>query len=212
MGIVTNRRRVMGGKPLPYDSVVEYLESTGTQWIDTMYVPQSTTSIDILVKIISAPNAFSPLAYCGDLYYSRNTFGAAFNKNATRLNLYYGTKYNVYCGVVNVGDEVQFMMNINNATLINITTSNTYNVSIGGTYQIGSRTLYLLNGNTNTADLKKPSSMQIKSAVLKENNTLVRDFIPVRVGQVGYMYDRVSRQLFGNAGTGAFIVGPDVNN
>ena len=37
----------------------------------------------------------------------------------------------------------------------------------------------------------------------------VRDFIPVRVVTVGYMYDRVSGQLFGNAGTGAFIIGPD---
>lgn len=26
---------------------------------------------------------------------------------------------------------------------------------------------------------------------------------------VGYMYDRVSGELFGNAGTGAFVIGPD---
>ena len=35
--------------------------------------------------------------------------------------------------------------------------------------------------------------------------------IPVRVGQVGYMYDRVSGQLFGNQGTGNFILGEDKN-
>ena len=35
------------------------------------------------------------------------------------------------------------------------------------------------------------------------------DIIPVRVGDVGYLYDRVSGQLFGNSGTGEFIVGPD---
>ena len=35
------------------------------------------------------------------------------------------------------------------------------------------------------------------------------DFLPVRVVTVGYMYDRVSGQFFGNAGTGAFIIGPD---
>lgn len=29
-----NRRRVYG-EPVPYDAKVEYLESTGTQWIDT---------------------------------------------------------------------------------------------------------------------------------------------------------------------------------
>jgi hypothetical protein len=36
-----------------------------------------------------------------------------------------------------------------------------------------------------------------------------RDFVPVRVGQVGYLYDRVSGTLYGNAGTGNFTVGPD---
>lgn len=40
----------------------------------------------------------------------------------------------------------------------------------------------------------------------------ILDLIPVRVGNVGYMYDKVSGQLFGNAGTGDFILGPDVNN
>ena len=35
------------------------------------------------------------------------------------------------------------------------------------------------------------------------------NLIPVRVGQVGYMYDTVSGQLFENSGTGSFIVGPD---
>lgn len=38
----------------------------------------------------------------------------------------------------------------------------------------------------------------------------VRDFIPVRVGQTGYLYDRVSGQLFGNLGSGDFILGPDI--
>lgn len=36
------------------------------------------------------------------------------------------------------------------------------------------------------------------------------DLISVRVGQVGYMYDKVSGQLFGNAGTGTFVLGNKV--
>ena len=40
-------------------------------------------------------------------------------------------------------------------------------------------------------------------------DTLSIDLIPVRVGQVGYMYDKISGQLFGNSGTGNFILGPD---
>ena len=47
-----------------------------------------------------------------------------------------------------------------------------------------------------------------------QNESLVRDFIPVRftneLGQSeGAMYDRVSRRLFRNAGTGAFLYGAD---
>ena len=41
---------------------------------------------------------------------------------------------------------------------------------------------------------------------------IVLDLIPVRVGNVGHMYDRVSGKLFGNAGTGDFAVGDDVQN
>jgi len=41
-----------------------------------------------------------------------------------------------------------------------------------------------------------------------ENNLLVRDYIPVKVNEIGYMYDKVSGQLFGNTGTGTFIIGP----
>lgn len=46
-------------------------------------------------------------------------------------------------------------------------------------------------------------------AFARVGNDMKMDFIPVRKGNVGYMFDRVSGQLFGNAGTGAFIIGPD---
>ena len=41
------------------------------------------------------------------------------------------------------------------------------------------------------------------------NGEKVADIIAVRKDGVGYMYDRVSGQLFGNSGTGDFIIGPD---
>ena len=39
---------------------------------------------------------------------------------------------------------------------------------------------------------------------------LVRNFIPVRIGTVGYLYDRISKRLFENQGTDAFVLGPDI--
>lgn len=42
------------------------------------------------------------------------------------------------------------------------------------------------------------------------DGSIIRDMIPVRKGNIGYMYDKVSGRLFGNAHTtGYTIIGPD---
>ena len=41
-------------------------------------------------------------------------------------------------------------------------------------------------------------------------NGLLRDFIPVRVGSTGYLYDNVTQTLFGSENDGQFILGPDI--
>lgn len=38
----------------------------------------------------------------------------------------------------------------------------------------------------------------------------MRFLIPVRIGQVGYMYDQVYGTFYENAGTGSFVLGPDI--
>lgn len=43
-----------------------------------------------------------------------------------------------------------------------------------------------------------------------KSGVLVRDFIPMRVWNTGYLYDRVTKKLFANKGTGAFVLGPDI--
>ena len=41
--LINLRNALMAGKRLPYDAELEYLESTGTQYIDTGVVPTNTT-------------------------------------------------------------------------------------------------------------------------------------------------------------------------
>lgn len=42
------------------------------------------------------------------------------------------------------------------------------------------------------------------------NNQLVLDLVPVRKGNVGMMYDKVTGAVYKNTSTGTFIVGPDI--
>ena len=65
--------------------------------------------------------------------------------------------------------------------------------------------IYAFRNNVQT----EGASCNIYSIKIWDNNILVRDLIPVRKGNIGYMYDRVSGQLFGNQGTGDFVIGPD---
>ena len=61
---------------------------------------------------------------------------------------------------------------------------------------------------------QEPLIGKIYSVSFSTYGTNIGDFIPVRftneLGETeGAMYDRVSGQLFRNAGTGAFVIGPD---
>ena len=51
---------------------------------------------------------------------------------------------------------------------------------------------------------------KIYNVKISQGDEIVMDLIPVRVGTTGYMYDTVSGELFGNAGTGEFILGSDI--
>lgn len=204
MGIVTNRRRVMGGNPLPYDAVVEYLESTGTQWIDTMFVPQQD---DVRFIIECSVEKTGNNIFVGMAKYGFNDF--AFNfYNRSSIYWWFGGRSGNFSATgldhqrLEVGVEIIYNGNL-------VTTVSPTSSFVGNTSRLA------LFGQANRAiptDALYKASGKVYSFAIYYGNQIQLDFIPVRVGQVGYMYDRVSGQLFGNAGTGAFIVGPDVNN
>jgi hypothetical protein len=66
------------------------------------------------------------------------------------------------------------------------------------------------------------AQLRISAAKIWQSGVLVRNFQPVRVGSganaVGYLYDRANptggplgKGLYPNAGSGAFVIGPDAN-
>lgn len=208
MGMMINRRRVCGGKSLPYDAEIEYLESTGTQWIDTEIVPNFSTEVHFKGGVTqyianttllgartgtSSANRFFPLACQGAAERYRITFG----------NDDYDTGINI---------------DYNNYITVLFNETNTHRLYVNGNYKrayqtgniVEQQNNLLLFGTTGYQGNLYNSVGRLCFVRIKQNGNLIRDFIPVRVGQVGYMYDRVSKQLFGNSGTGSFILGPDI--
>lgn len=206
MGIITNRRRVMGGNPLPYDAVVEYLESTGTQYIDTGVVGNGAYKYTLYV------DDYFNLQHGGQWL-----FGSRIGYNNAQIGLFVnGNDYKVYFPYANTTKVFDLCTTYQNSCEVTIGSgilrigdkSHTYSVSSFSNNR--NIALFALNNNGNILAMRNIRIGYFR--IENEMGVLLRDFIPVRVGQVGYMFDRVSKQLFGNAGTGAFVVGPDVNN
>lgn len=186
------------GAPLPYDEEVEYLESTGTQWIDSLC--KNTETLEFRVKLDNSKmtNRSQSFGYFGTLGIWGNLFGTYRNNKSPIIWVrptwrYVGRQLGMieaYCG-------------LNSITINGVVCEkeqdkgNTY----GGNIEI-------FRGKDGCSEIKM-YSMQIYDKGVSADGTLVRDFIPVRVGDVGYLYDRLSGQLFGNSGTGEFIIGPD---
>jgi hypothetical protein len=203
----------MGGRrvTLPYDAEVDYIEGTGTQYIDSGFVPTANTSFEIEVTVVSAPTKFSPFAYSGAAYNSMDSFGACRNNESARCLGYRGSSVNFAFGdgITTTGSvlNLQFLTTASTVKLTNKTSGQTASVSVSSSFTAGSRSLYILSGNAGTADLGHPSAMKLYFCKIYDNGVLVRDYQPVRVGTTGEMYDRVSGALATRVGT--FVVGPD---
>lgn len=69
--------------------------------------------------------------------------------------------------------------------------------------------IFLLSINNGGTVFSSCMKAKIRSAKVYDGNTLVRDMIPVRVGDEGCMYDKVNGVIYHNAGSSSFIVGED---
>lgn len=208
MGILINRRRVMGGEVLPYDAEVEYLRGTGTQYIDTGIECTGDLSVSCKARFSTDVN----MAMMGGIYNfgsrifrhhfspSRTAFYWLQNNNQGQASISLSVALNTWYSFDIDASRGQYVVNGVAGNFTPVEAS----VSAGANYGLFGR----LSGNV--AIQIRTGNNDIAFCQLLRNGVLLRDFIPVRVGQVGYMYDRVSGQLFGNAGTGEFVVGNDI--
>lgn len=195
-----NKRFVM---PMLYDKRIEYLESTGTQYIDTAIYGSNNSKVEVDLQLL-------------ELGESKAVFGCYTSKNNS-LYMYqaggnsygkwqFGFGWNANIGTTDTNRHLVVCENFDltiDGSLIFSHVPRTFTTL---------HTMLLFNMHNNSGGIYSATGIRIFSCKLYNGNTLVRDFIPVRRGNVGYMYDKVSGKLFGNSGTGQFILGNDIND
>lgn len=188
------RRAIMVESGLPYDAKIEYLEFSGEQYCSTGYIgkPTMTFAID-----------FSYTVTTGFCVAGR---GAAFR---TEAKGYSGVTH-YYFGASKTRNNAPGRKTVT-LSPTGVTIGTTFYAYDNGAIDPSMTTIDpILVGWNNTVQQAKLKG-KVYGVTIYDNDSLVCNLIPVRVGQVGYMYDTISGELFGNLGTGSFILGNDIN-
>lgn len=214
MPVIDSHHRLHVAKP-PYDAEVEYLESTGTQWIVTP------------MKFKDFPNAVIKASYGLDSGNSTNVpFWGAYASSNNGYN--YASAGSSSCGW-SLGSASTSFMSLGTVKALRTQMSNfVVDVPNNRVYLNGVETINkpLTAWNGLRDDVKTSSSifylfrdgrsrttymvgLKIGTMSCSLNGTMLFDYISVRKDGVGYFYDKVSKTLVPISGSGAFILGSD---
>ena len=180
-------------------AAVNYIESTGTQYIDTNFTPTESTRTVAKLYTTSTEN--------------RNWFGSNGDSQVTK---------GCYCFNAFSATQVEYLFgNVRwaraNATAVNKVF--TVDFSKNGIYiddelvATPSYTDFGTGDRTMTLFVRKGGTAYISGRIyylkMYDNGVLVRNFVPVvrRIDKVAGMWDTVTKQFFGNSGTGNFNYG-----
>lgn len=201
-----------GRLPAGYTEV-EYIEATGTQYIDTGITGHDGLSVEFnfeVLGMLSTDN--STIVGCTNgsnqrMYLTLNKTSAPFLWELGASS-YYVQKDSAYLGKLNYKHNVNISWTKSASVLtIDGTTPITLNTL---TFDNNNTNMYIFARNKGTA-VDKYTYARLYDMKMWDGDTLARDFVPAKYkdGTVG-LYDLVTGVFFGNAGTGAFVAGGKV--
>ena len=195
-------------------STIEYIEGTGTQYIDTGYKPTPTTHTVIDFQFTTRVNQYRVFGLeFSNLYYSFYQNGSGnwaytcqdSSGSWTALSPTKATDTNRHL----------FDFNFANADDLRCLTIDGGAVSsatglVGTRSKIGSGSLVLGAARTAASTIGNISKHRIYSCQMYEEDVVVRDFVPVKrkADGVSGLYDLVEGAFHASAGTAAYVAGP----
>lgn len=128
---------------------------------------------------------------------------AAYKSKVTNIYGYNASEKRVWFKNMDNGAEIN-----NNGTITQPTDENI--IPLTFTFKIFGRPINI--GTVTDSTQTYGGASRFYYAKFWENGDLIRDIVPVRKNGVGYLYDKVSRTLYSNLGTGVLKFGADAIN
>lgn len=180
---------------------LEYIESTGSQYVDTKFVPNQDTKVT--VDFEAAANASGNIAFFGARQGTSSSTFAVWLASGVVNPQYGSVAYNTKTLTLDYVKRLTYNFNKNIFAVGGQTVT-----FATATFSSGA-TLCLLSVNTAGTVDSRMSAGKLYSCQIYDNGTLVRDYIPVQRldGTVGLL-DKVNNVFYSDAAGGNFIAGP----
>lgn len=186
---------------------LEYLESSGTQYINTEIVPKSTTRIVSDFSFVELPSG--SLAASGWVNGGGKQFWFGVGSDGKFKAAVTGNSTSSSTGVA--ADTGRHSFDISTSTL-EFDGTEFANQGSAFTDEASGNTLYLFAGHVTWSPyVAYQTKMRLYSCQIYDGASLVRDFVPVRRvsdSTLGF-YDCVAGSFFVNAGSGSFSAGSE---
>lgn len=186
---------------------VEYIQSSWTQYIDTWYVPKSTSEFEVKFNNVSAINTYRTVLWTRNTT-SDNAFWIWRMNSKSYFELSpANTENTTSTWWFNTG--VDYTVKLQNKTITNNwqTVASSINFTQDAIYN-----LYLFSGNQKNSWLFESCASKMYYCKLYEWNTLVRDFKPcyVKWTTIAWMWDEVEKKFYWNIWSWAFTKWEDI--
>lgn len=177
---------------------LEYIQSNGTQYINTLFIPKSTSKVvsdfQITEKRSKNNDVFGVVGQFSFRQYANSDF------------------FRTVCGSV---ADFETSVSILSRHVVEKTMTET---KIDGLYSVStdastvSNTIFLFAYNAGSY-VSNYGYLKLYSCQIYDNGTLIRDYIAAKLsdGAVG-LYDKLNSLFYINAGTGTFTAGPNSLN
>ena len=208
--MVMARRNLMGGKPLPYDAEVEWIENTSTAYIFTGLNTTTTPILDYDAKVtFNGASMASNAAIFGWSYGASARYGIWKASPTQNIRAGFGGSAYADSGFGFSGEIIEVEARNGRTVTINGVTE-----SIGTGPNRNGYNIWIF-ANSGTADgtaIYSNSRGRIYYVKFYDSDgNLIRDYVPIRKGTEGGLYDRVERKCYWNEAKdgSAFVIGPD---
>ncbi len=192
--------------PAEYQEV-EYIESTGTQYINSGVLPNTFTTL--VLSFAYTSNTTNTQLFGSRESWNRKGFyvGTKSNTLGNGFWIEFGSSY--YETNLPLSDTNQHTLSFGRRFYYDDTLYYTFNTTLSG-YQ----NIILFGSWEGEQNAIVPSSSRLYSCQIYDNITLIRDFAPCyrKSDNVIGLYDLVNNTFYTNSGSGTFTKGNDVTS